>query len=54
MCLTELAERGQTIRFVDQRPSDATARISTAWWTTEEEVDELVAEIADLAKTVQS
>jgi len=49
-----LAERGQTIRFVDQRPSDATARISTAWWTTEVEVDELVAEIADLAKTVQS
>ncbi len=49
-----LAERGQTIRFVDQRPSEPTARISTAWWTTEEEVDELVAEIAELAKSVQS
>jgi L-cysteine/cystine lyase len=46
-----LAERGQTIRFVDQRPAPASARISTAWWTTEEEVDELVAEIAALAST---
>jgi L-cysteine/cystine lyase len=44
-----LAEQGHVIRFVDQRPSEPTARVSTAWWTTEEEVDELVEKIADLA-----
>jgi L-cysteine/cystine lyase len=48
-----LAERGQTIRFVDQRPAMASARISTAWWTTEEEVDDLVAAIADLASKAE-
>jgi selenocysteine lyase/cysteine desulfurase len=46
-----LAERGQTIRFVDQRPAQASARISTAWWTTEGEVDDLVAAIANLVSS---
>lgn len=46
----QLAERGHTIRFVDQRPAQATARISTAWWTTEEEIDDLVAQIAEIAR----
>ena len=45
----QLAARGHTIRFVDQTPGATTARISTAWWCTEEEVDNLVAEIATLA-----
>jgi L-cysteine/cystine lyase len=48
----KLAERGHTIRYVDQTPGATTARISTGWWCTEEEVDELVAEIAALAATV--
>ena len=38
----KLAERGHIIRFVDQRPSEATARASTAWWCTEDEIDNLV------------
>jgi L-cysteine/cystine lyase len=48
----KLAARGHTIRFVDQKPGATTARISAAWWCTEDEVDDLVAEIADLAKSV--
>ena len=49
----KLAERGQIIRFVDQRPSEATARASTAWWCTEDEIDNLVEEIAAVAKSVR-
>jgi L-cysteine/cystine lyase len=44
-----LAERGFTIRYVDVRPGPTTARVSAAWWCTEEEVDDLVAEIGKLA-----
>jgi L-cysteine/cystine lyase len=50
----KLAERGHTIRFVDQKPGATTARISAAWWCTEEEVDNLVDEIAVLAKSVKT
>lgn len=43
-----LAVRGFTIRYVDVRPCPVTARVSAAWWCTEDEVDELVAEIGKL------
>lgn len=48
----KLAERGHTIRYVDQTPGATTARISTGWWCTEDEVDGLVAEIAKIAASV--
>jgi selenocysteine lyase/cysteine desulfurase len=44
-----LAARGFTIRYVDVRPGPTTARVSAAWWCTEDEVDDLVAEIGKLA-----
>lgn len=42
----KLFERGFTIRFVDVRPCPVTARVATAWWNTEDEVDRLVTEVA--------
>lgn len=45
----ELYRRGYTIRFVEQPPAPTTARISTGWWNTEDEVDGLIAEIAEIA-----
>jgi L-cysteine/cystine lyase len=47
-------ERGHIIRFVDTRPSEPTARVSAAWWTTEEEVDDLLGAIEDVARKAQS
>ncbi|MCC6313495.1 MAG: aminotransferase class V-fold PLP-dependent enzyme [Thermomicrobiales bacterium] len=44
----KLYERGQTIRYVDTRPCPVSVRVSTGWWNTEEEVDRLVADIADV------
>jgi L-cysteine/cystine lyase len=44
-------EKGYTIRFVDQRPGPSVVRVSTGWWCTEEEVDGLVAAIADVARS---
>jgi L-cysteine/cystine lyase len=44
-----LAERGFTIRYVDMRPGPTTARVSAAWWCSEDEVDELVVEIGRIA-----
>lgn len=44
-----LAGRGFTIRYVDVRPGPTTARVSAAWWCTEDEVDELVVEIGKIA-----
>ncbi|MCA9860266.1 MAG: aminotransferase class V-fold PLP-dependent enzyme [Thermomicrobiales bacterium] len=41
-----LAERGYTIRYVEQKPSPLVARISCGWWLTEDEVDGVVDEIA--------
>ena len=35
--------------IVDVRPGATTARVSAAWWCTEEEVDDLVAEIGKVA-----
>ena len=49
-----LAERGHIIRFVDQLPGPTTARVSTSWWCTEEEMDELIVEIATLAKSAKT
>ena len=42
-------DRGHTIRPVDYPPGRSAARISTAWWATEQEVDALVADIGEVA-----
>lgn len=47
-----LFERGHTIRYVDYRPNPVIARVSAAWWTTEEEVDALIAAIGEIAASV--
>ena len=47
-----LLDRGYTIRYVDQRPGPALARVSTGWWCTEEEVDGLVEAVAGIAAGV--
>jgi len=44
----ELFARNLTIRYVDVPPCPVTARIATGWWNTEEEVDRLVAAIAEI------
>jgi L-cysteine/cystine lyase len=44
-----LEERGHTIRYVEYQPGPTVARISTGWWCTEEEVDEVVTAIGDIA-----
>lgn len=41
--------RGHTIRFVDYRPGPAVARVSAAWWTSEGEIDALVAHVGEIA-----
>jgi L-cysteine/cystine lyase len=43
-------EKGYTIRYVDQRPGPAAVRVSTGWWCTEDEVDGLIAAIAEIAR----
>jgi len=48
-----LAERGYTIRYVEAKPCPTSARISTSWWTTEEEVDGLVRAIGEVAKAAK-
>jgi L-cysteine/cystine lyase len=45
-----LWERGFIVRHVEQPPCPVTVRISNAWWNTEDEVDAVVATIADLAR----
>ena len=44
----KLYERNFTIRYVAVAPCPTVARIATAWWNTEEEVDGLVAAVADI------
>jgi L-cysteine/cystine lyase len=44
-----LYERGLTIRYVNYAPGPSSARVSCGWWNTEEEVDRLVQQIAELA-----
>ena len=51
---TAAYDRGYTIRYVDYRPGPAIARVSNGWWNTEEEVDGLVAAIAEIAKSAQN
>jgi len=46
----ELCRRGFVIRYVEQPPSPVIARVSTGWWNTEEEIDDFVAAVADLAQ----
>lgn len=46
-----LFERGLTIRYVDVKPCPVTARIATGWWNTEEEVDRLVGNVAEIVET---
>lgn len=48
-----LFERGQTIRYVAYAPGPTIARASIAWWNTEDEVDLLVKEIADLVANTE-
>lgn len=45
----ELYRHGFTIRHVDQPPSPLVARVSTGWWNTEQEIDALIATVAELA-----
>ena len=45
---SQLYERGMTIRYVDVAPNPPIARVSAAWWNTEEEIDELLAAIAEI------
>ena len=49
-----VAEKGYTIRYVEARPCPTSARISTSWWTTEEEVDGLCEAIAQVAKAAKA
>ena len=51
---TAAYDRGYTIRYVDYRPGPAIARVSNGWWNTEEEVDGLVAAIAEIAKSAKN
>lgn len=44
-----LHDRGYTIRFVEYAPGPTVARVSCGWWCTEDEVDGLVAAVAELA-----
>jgi cysteine desulfurase/selenocysteine lyase len=44
-----LYERGLTIRYVTYAPGPVSARVSCGWWNSEEEVDRLVQQIAELA-----
>lgn len=45
-----LYARGQTIRYVAYAPGPTIARASIAWWNTEDEVEQLVKEIADIVE----
>ncbi len=45
---SQLYERGMTIRYVDVAPCPPIARISAAWWNTEEEIDALLAAVAEI------
>lgn len=45
----QLYELGFTIRYVDVRPCPVVARVSAAWWNTEEEIDRLVAAVGEVA-----
>ena len=44
----KLFERDLTIRYVDTKPCPVTARVATGWWNTEEEIDRLVAAVAEV------
>jgi L-cysteine/cystine lyase len=45
----KLEPRGFTIRYVEYAPGPTVARVSNSWWNTEEEVDGLVAAVAEIA-----
>jgi L-cysteine/cystine lyase len=48
--VTETLEtKGHTIRYVEYAPGPTVARVSNSWWNTEEEVDRLVAAVAEIA-----
>ncbi len=47
----KLYERNLTIRYVAYPPGPTVARVANAWWNTEDEVDRLVAAVAELAVT---
>jgi L-cysteine/cystine lyase len=47
--MSQLYERGYTIRYVETAPCTVSARASIGWWNTEEEVAGLAAAVADLA-----
>lgn len=50
----KLYERNMTIRYVAYPPGPTVARIANAWWNTEQEVDQLVACIAEIAAEAAS
>jgi len=43
-----LFERGTTIRYVAYPPGPTVARVACAWWNTEDEVDRLVDQVAEI------
>ena len=45
-------ERGMTIRYVAYPPGPTVARVANGWWNTEDEVDALVAAVAEVASEV--
>lgn len=51
---SSLFERGYTIRYVDSRPCTVSARASIGWWNTEDEVDRLGQEVAELAASASA
>ena len=44
-----LYERGINIRYVVYPPNPAVARVSCGWWNTDEEIDAIVAAVAEIA-----
>jgi L-cysteine/cystine lyase len=50
--VTEALElKGYTTRYVEYAPNPTLARVSNSWWNTEDEVDGLIAAVADLVST---
>jgi selenocysteine lyase/cysteine desulfurase len=49
-----LFDRGINIRYVVYPPNPAVARVSCGWWNTEEEIDTIVAAVAEIAGGVRS
>ena len=49
-----LFERGINIRYVVYPPNPQVARVSCGWWNTEDEIDTIVAAVAELAHSTLS